>query len=624
MEAAATFEAPNVVPPSGMDIDSLVRDLDQSRHVPVWGVHGCVVRAVPDQGERVLRFILATEGVKRDGNSVALNPEAWDYTDFWKHPAMLWCHDYGSDERPALPQIGEWLDVRNVKENGQWMMVGEGRLASWELPKILWQTHAPKELGGDGMRAAVSIGWTPLASEPIPGGGRHMTRNALNEASLVSMGADADAVQRMVRSGVLPADLARDVIEMSRGRAYVLDWREPVEETRTEKTGDNPDAGQTRADGEKNDGTQETRASSDAGSDEPPKENRADAPPTDAGGDPEVCIVGRGDERSEPFTLPTGERSIAFVLECRDGSDADEAHVRSIATKCRSALAERKPPDLGEGWRAIPVVAGRSLVLHGPADAEPEHYRTIREALTSSLEAGKQPVLSTGWRLMPATRAAAAVETRSARSEFIDVGYALLWGLIGEMRDPLHRLYWAVDTIFWNDEIDPDDVASPETASKHAGRDLALIQNLCEMTQRVAAEMADAFTPDPDGEASIPSEAEVGDGAETRKPDLKRLLGEINADVERIRAQGLGDSKPEARSTDGENTPPAEPERRASRFKDALADLERSTADLRENGLGGETRKAESDTKNDPPKDSMRARLLAVAESGGTIDLTTA
>lgn len=600
MEAAVNFEAPNVVPPSGMDVDSFVRDLDQARPVQVWGVQGCIVRAAPDLGENVLRFILATEGIKRDGNSVALHPEAWIYDDFWKHPAMLWAHDYGSEQRTPLPQIGEWLDVRNEKYDGGWWMVGEGRLASWELPKILWQTHAPKELGGDGMRAAVSIGWTPEKSEPISGGGRHMTLNRLNEASMVPMGADADAVQRMIRSGAIPEHLGRDVLEQSRGRAYVLDWREPVEETRTEKTDDADPTGNTRTD--TSDKT-EPAAEPDSTRSAPATEQRSDD-------DPEVCIVGRGDERHAPFTLPTGERSIAFVLECRDGSDTDENHVRSIATKCRSALAERQRPDLGDGWRAIPVVAGRSLVLHGPADAEPEHYRAIREALTSSLEAGKQPVLSTGWRLMPASRAATADEARSGRSEALDTGHAMLWGLVNEMRDPLHRLYWAVDTIFWRDEIDGSDVASDETAAKHAARDLALLQNLCEMSQRVASEMADIFTPDPTGDATIPTESEVGDGSETRKFDVTRLIGELDEDAKRLREEGLGSVSPPTDTRAGvpANTAPPEGARR-SPLQNTLDDIGRSSADLRENGLGGETRKDDTTTNKEPPKDSARATV---------------
>lgn len=213
----------------------LRRDIADRLRVMVWRPQSCTVRAIPDSGERMLRFVLCTPGVKRDGHSVATEPEAWELGHFRARPVMLWSHSYGDLEHPPLPQIGEWPNVEFERAGDGWRMIGDARFASWDLPEVLYRMYLPREHGGDGLRGGTSIGWSPLEATPNESGGLHMTRNELHEVSLVNVGADPQALQRAIQSGRIPERLvahlaANRLTEAARGRgAYLLDGRDVIE-----------------------------------------------------------------------------------------------------------------------------------------------------------------------------------------------------------------------------------------------------------------------------------------------------------------------------------------------------------------------------------------------------------
>lgn len=393
--------------PSG----DLKRDLAGQKRVSLWRPQPQVVavRAMPDLGPRILRFVLATPGVKRDGHSVDCSPEAWKLDAAKQRCPMLWSHGYGDAKSPPLPQIGEWPSIEFEKDNGEWRMVGDADFASWDLPEILFRMYLPKDKGGDGMRGATSIGWTPLEAVPNDFGGYHMTLNELNEASLVAMGADPNALQimqRAISSGSIPEKYvdhlltANRLVRAAEGKAYLLDFREKIE-VRSAVT----------------------------------------EPSTAAATEPEVRIL---DTADDTLTFDNVKGIVAIVLQHRGGKPEAKAAQRQLQL-CRQAITERKAPVLDAQWRATAVVAGRPMKLDVPAGEEARREQVVRE-LTEALEKGDSPVLPSGWNLRSASF------TRSDRSDALDVLTAQLWAFFHSAEDNVRRICWQADTVFWEDE----------------------------------------------------------------------------------------------------------------------------------------------------------------------------
>lgn len=390
--------------PSG----DLKRDLAGQKRVSLWRPQPQVVavRAMPDMGPRILRFVLATPGVKRDGHSVDCSPEAWRLPE--RCPA-LWSHGYGDTKSPPLPQIGEWPSIQFEKDNGDWRIVGDLDFASWDLPEILFRMHLPKDKGGDGMRGATSIGWTPLEAVPNDFGGYHMTLNELNEASLVAMGADPSALQimqRAISSGSIPEKYvdhlltANRLVRAAEGKAYLLDFRERIE-VRSEP--------------------------------EPAKDPAPAAP--------EVRIL---DTQDDAVSFEKVAGGVGIVLQHRGGKPDAKAAQRQLQL-CRQAITERKAPVLDPQWRATPVVVGRPMTLTNDGSSKVDRDQVLR-AVTESLEKGTAVVLPSGWNLRSASF------TRSDRSDALDVLTAQLWAFFHGAEDNIRRICWQADNVFYEDE----------------------------------------------------------------------------------------------------------------------------------------------------------------------------
>lgn len=139
-------------------------------------IHKAVTAEVTDD----LTFVLSDETVDRYGDVVMAS--GWDLATFRKNPIALFGHDN------AFP-IGRWENVRVEGKRllGKLVLAAEGT-----SPRI----DELRRLVAQGILKAVSVGFMPLAAEPIEGArtGRRFTRSALFETSLVAVPANPAAL----------------------------------------------------------------------------------------------------------------------------------------------------------------------------------------------------------------------------------------------------------------------------------------------------------------------------------------------------------------------------------------------------------------------------------------------
>ena len=189
----------------GLDLPSnnLNRDLEENKRVLLQrGLHVRKVIPAPDMGEGIVQFIAATEGVKRDGNTL-LNT-GWNFDNFAKNPVFLFQHDYSQ-----LP-IGQHVKWAVTNDNGKNVLRVWSRFVSADIYPFADRVRMMYEKG---FLRAVSIGWIPLEYEPVRNEegiqmGWKFTKNELLEVSAVSVPADPDAIIQGVNQRILePSDL---------------------------------------------------------------------------------------------------------------------------------------------------------------------------------------------------------------------------------------------------------------------------------------------------------------------------------------------------------------------------------------------------------------------------------
>lgn len=131
-------------------------------------------------GSDPLVFVMSDATVDRYGD--VIEPAAWKLASFKRNPIALWGHD--SDF-----VIGTWQDVR--VEAGK--LIGRLELLRQGISERLDEIRAAVEAG---VLRAVSVGFRPLAAEPLsgPGGGQRYTSAELLECSLVSIPANPNAL----------------------------------------------------------------------------------------------------------------------------------------------------------------------------------------------------------------------------------------------------------------------------------------------------------------------------------------------------------------------------------------------------------------------------------------------
>jgi HK97 family phage prohead protease len=166
-------------------------------------VTGSVTKFLSTVGERQIRVIASDATLDRMGD--ILEPTGCQLDEFRRNPIMLAQHN------PEQP-IGIWPQIE-VK-NGRLEALGE--FAPEGVSELADEYCA---LAKAGVIKAVSVGFIPIAREPIKGAGWRFTSWELIELSLVSVPANANALvtERSYRGGdpamrELGAELGRAVV----------------------------------------------------------------------------------------------------------------------------------------------------------------------------------------------------------------------------------------------------------------------------------------------------------------------------------------------------------------------------------------------------------------------------
>jgi HK97 family phage major capsid protein/HK97 family phage prohead protease len=136
---------------------------------------------------RPFEFIMSSAAKDAYGDIVE---QDWDLTHFRANPIALWAH---STKDP----IGTWEDVRVVagRLQGRLKLAAPGTSPTVDMVRGLLEQDILK---------AVSVGFTSESAEPLDSkdsrGGFKLSKNKLHECSVVSIGANEDALRKYLRS----------------------------------------------------------------------------------------------------------------------------------------------------------------------------------------------------------------------------------------------------------------------------------------------------------------------------------------------------------------------------------------------------------------------------------------
>jgi HK97 family phage major capsid protein/HK97 family phage prohead protease len=176
-----------------------------------------------------MKFILSTDSTDRHGDIVE---QSWILKFFKKNPVALIMHNHNS-----LP-IGTW---KNVSVRGGQLM-GTLEMAKAGTSELI---DTIRSLLEQNMLKAVSVGFKPNGVKAIdeekPWRGSRLSDNELLEASLVSVGANQDALMQAMK-GMACKNLGEDTLAFL--KAIELDSENGVERSKTKpKSQDSDDKG---------------------------------------------------------------------------------------------------------------------------------------------------------------------------------------------------------------------------------------------------------------------------------------------------------------------------------------------------------------------------------------------
>src|SRR5215203_250495 len=135
-------------------------------------------------GDRVVRFVISTGAVDRDGDTI--DPNGWRLDAYRRNPTILWGHDH------KIPAIGRVLRI-GVEGNPP-ALVADAEFAPARIHPFAEQVF---QLVKAGFLRATSVGFQPKTfTENRTRGGYDFTEQALAEFSIVNVPSNPECLAR--------------------------------------------------------------------------------------------------------------------------------------------------------------------------------------------------------------------------------------------------------------------------------------------------------------------------------------------------------------------------------------------------------------------------------------------
>jgi uncharacterized protein len=130
-------------------------------------------------GDRRVRFVISTGSTDRDGD--VLEPSGWQLDAYRRSPVILWAHDY------SMMPIAKAVTITQTSK-------GLEATAEFPQPGIYEFADTTFAMLKAGYLSATSVGFRPIESEPIKGGGRRYLKQELLEFSVVPVPSNGEAL----------------------------------------------------------------------------------------------------------------------------------------------------------------------------------------------------------------------------------------------------------------------------------------------------------------------------------------------------------------------------------------------------------------------------------------------
>lgn len=169
----------------------------------------CEVKAI--DGSRTLDFLISTDTVDRQGDTVAL--DGWNFKNYLKNPVVLWAHDYTM--LPVARATKLWLSPKGVHATAEFTPAGS----------ILFNDRVFEMYKG-GFLSAVSVGFQPTKWAFTEDTGRKFgidfMEQELLEFSAVPVPANPDALIEARSAGIDAAELKQWALEVLGGQPKTI------------------------------------------------------------------------------------------------------------------------------------------------------------------------------------------------------------------------------------------------------------------------------------------------------------------------------------------------------------------------------------------------------------------
>lgn len=135
---------------------------NEQQALPVQFLRGYAQRADALQDEEPVRYVVSTEGVKRDG--LDLKATDWDVSNYIRHPVVIWAHDYSKlpigKAAVSFDSTNMLADITYDSADEFAMQVRGKALKGLVAASVAWNTRK------DGKNELLEISNVPIPADP--------------------------------------------------------------------------------------------------------------------------------------------------------------------------------------------------------------------------------------------------------------------------------------------------------------------------------------------------------------------------------------------------------------------------------------------------------------------------